>query len=781
VVKSNELFQYQVPTSAWNDPYAHLRQRGFRVLAVAANHTYLVVSAVSSSSAIRELSTDAGKRTAASSDRDLPTGKTNRFVILTTDSVQLKIELALALPSTVYHRWSGHHRDGSRQSLTVDPLYVGFTNNWLYASPLVIMHDFQHEITHHNVEAVTVMSGGEPPSHLSLTGDGVVVGVIDTGVDLTHCYFSDFKSDGRKFEYDGSVDLAPLILAASPPSQKRSLRAMLSIKLAQEDRLIKSDFEDTHNGHGTHTSGTAVGDDSNCPSPVGLRSKSSLLFVDVDSGDEAGGLIIPPHIGPLLEIMYNAGVRVFSNSWGTTSNTYSFHAYEFDKFIHEHDDAIVVFSAGNSGPRPGTVGSPGTAKNVITIGASQNRPLHAPLPGCWEPPSNHSLAPWLLHPTSPSQMANFSSRGPTRDGRLKPEFVAPGEYLLSARAHPLLQQLETPLLLMRGTSMGAPAAARMITHLVEYLKKHDHPNPSTALVKAALAVLSSPLPTGESLIQLPEPLLPSLSFFDRLPARQFAPPTRLCFLSPPTYPTQLTVSMSWVDPPAPTHARRTLVNNLDLRLIIPSSNTIHLGNGHLDHTNPLETIVRATIPPNTTFYISTGARGPLAATPHTEQLFALTLNRKLTPLASCPSTPDGSGLDHLTECIYENATGTLINSTCYPHHPTPGYYWISNSTTGVHKSCIHPVICQVSGRVVLAACLPNGELQSCPTTLSAPKYDKTETRSHRSPIRRVLADASTKHSQNGVKMLVFGWLVVGAFFVYIVSKKALLRRRRALS
>ncbi len=92
-------------------------------------------------------------------------------------------------------------------------------------------------------------------------------------------------------------------------------------------------------------------------------------------------------------------------------------------------------SAGNDGPGAGTLGSPGNAKNALTVGAL----LHGGLTG----------------------IASFSSRGPTADGRTKPDITAPGNNTISARGStnvnstPQAPQTAT----LSGTSMAAPTIA----------------------------------------------------------------------------------------------------------------------------------------------------------------------------------------------------------------------------------------------------------------------------------------------------------------------------------
>jgi hypothetical protein len=80
---------------------------------------------------------------------------------------------------------------------------------------------------------------------------------------------------------------------------------------------------------------------------------------------------------------------------------------------------------------------PGTAKNCITVGASENRRLEFDRQtyGRWWP-QDYPVAPFWTDPMAddPEQVAAFSSRGPTRDHRVKPDLVAPGTFVLSTRS-----------------------------------------------------------------------------------------------------------------------------------------------------------------------------------------------------------------------------------------------------------------------------------------------------------------------------------------------------------
>jgi subtilisin family serine protease len=79
-------------------------------------------------------------------------------------------------------------------------------------------------------------------------------------------------------------------------------------------------------------------------------------------------------------------------------------------------------------------------------------------------------------------VTTFSSKGPTSDGRIKPDVVAPGLNISSARAGSSCGTMEET-----GTSMACPLTAGAVTLVRDYLsRKHNMLNPSGPLVKAAL-------------------------------------------------------------------------------------------------------------------------------------------------------------------------------------------------------------------------------------------------------------------------------------------------------
>ncbi|HEY6403659.1 MAG TPA: S8 family serine peptidase, partial [Blastocatellia bacterium] len=128
---------------------------------------------------------------------------------------------------------------------------------------------------------------------------------------------------------------------------------------------------------------------------------------------------------------YGQGSRISTNSWGYSDLfRYDSNAQEYDYIVRDAQGGIagnqqlaVVFAAANSGPSSNTVSSPGSAKNVITVGASENVRMTG-ADGCGIDNSGADSANDIIF---------FSSRGPVNpdggDGRVKPDIVAPGTHI----------------------------------------------------------------------------------------------------------------------------------------------------------------------------------------------------------------------------------------------------------------------------------------------------------------------------------------------------------------
>jgi len=134
----------------------------------------------------------------------------------------------------------------------------------------------------------------------------------------------------------------------------------------------------------------------------------------------------------VIRANWRSGARISSNSWGANPVPTSYNAPDqaYDAGVRDADpsspgnqEMIYVFAASNAGPGTATVSSPGAAKNVITVGASENlRPFATPPDNiCGSDPASN-----------PQNIAPFSGRGPAPGQRAKPEIVAPGTHIQAA-------------------------------------------------------------------------------------------------------------------------------------------------------------------------------------------------------------------------------------------------------------------------------------------------------------------------------------------------------------
>ena len=110
-----------------------------------------------------------------------------------------------------------------------------------------------------------------------------------------------------------------------------------------------------------------------------------------------------------------------SNSWGSSYHySYTHNSHDVDKYLYEHPDFLVVLAAGNYGEYGSkTVIPPSDAKNAVCVGALELR---------------DPIVDDLLQDIT---VAWFSSHGPTQDGRIKPDIVAPGSVVKSTLSLPL--------------------------------------------------------------------------------------------------------------------------------------------------------------------------------------------------------------------------------------------------------------------------------------------------------------------------------------------------------
>lgn len=269
---------------------------------------------------------------------------------------------------------------------------------------------------------------------LGVTGDGVTVANIDTGVDWHH---PALKPRYRGWNGGPAADHLHNWFDAT-----------------NEGAAYPSDLH----GHGTHTMGTLVGEGG-----IGVAPGARWMAAKGLNGDGFGyyswlhaafQFMLAPNGDP------NRAPDVLSNSWGAENGSDT----EFLPDVQALRAAgiFVVFANGNKGPREQTVGSPASLPGAVGVGASDE--------------DDH--------------VARFSSRGPSPFGEVRPHVVAPGVSVVSAFPGGGYARAS-------GTSMATPHVAGIAALLRSISPTLDVTQTLFVLTSTAVP-LSTSLPNNDS-------------------------------------------------------------------------------------------------------------------------------------------------------------------------------------------------------------------------------------------------------------------------------------------
>src|SRR5437660_405225 len=303
-----------------------------------------------------------------------------------------------------------------------------------------------------------------------------------------------------------------------------------------------------------------------------------------------------------------------SKSWGDLQGTppglpaptrnYSAGARDVDAFIYAHPDMLIVFDTGNVSanvvPAPSSIPAPGCAKNGMQVGGTRYSNLHA---------IDDVVTP-------------FSRIGPTIDGRVKPDVVAPS-WVITTGSDGDVTTKQCMQSRQSGTSWSAPTIAGEAALVREYYTDGFYPTgvatpsnafvPSAALLKATLIAAArsvpndwiyglgvspaQPAPTFEQGFGFP--VLDDALYFpgDRARTRVVDVPPAQGLMQNETATlrlhvnsgTPLKVALVWTDPAGVPHgvsdSTPELVNDLDLRVVDAFGNIL-LGNDSLHPGQP---------------------------------------------------------------------------------------------------------------------------------------------------------------------------------------------------
>ncbi|MBI1290379.1 S8 family serine peptidase [bacterium] len=268
--------------------------------------------------------------------------------------------------------------------------------------------------------------GPSGPGYLSwLTGKGFtttttdypIVVVVDDGVD--NGTINPANSEFRV----GNVAAAAsrVIFSALPPG---------SALTVADGRAGHGNINASIIGGYNNSTGSAFEDTQGFNYGLGISPHGRLANIKIFT--DAGSFDSGTSDQTMVRDYYNRGARISSNSWGSdVAGAYTSDSQVYDSITRDADsqsagnqEMFFVFSAGNAGSNNSTMGSPGTGKNVLAVGAAESsNPASSAGDGCNLTSSDGN---------NNNDIATFSSRGPTTDLRAKPEIVAPGTFVMGA-------------------------------------------------------------------------------------------------------------------------------------------------------------------------------------------------------------------------------------------------------------------------------------------------------------------------------------------------------------
>lgn len=240
-----------------------------------------------------------------------------------------------------------------------------------------------------------LLDGDRDGNATSYSTTDVVVAVIDTGIDRNHV-----DLDGGKI-------------------------------LGFQDFVGTSTLAYDDNGHGTHVAGIIAGTGEANSAYKGVAPGAALVGIKVlDSAGSGYMSDVDAGINWAIANKNTYGIKVINLSLGTSGSSDGNDSTSVAIDNAVANGLVAAIAAGNSGPGKSTIGSPGAARQAITVGAFADVGERG------------------------FNVTSFSSRGPTADGRIKPDIMAPGYNIMAPKANSTNQYVS-----YSGTSMATPFTA----------------------------------------------------------------------------------------------------------------------------------------------------------------------------------------------------------------------------------------------------------------------------------------------------------------------------------
>ncbi|GBG63718.1 hypothetical protein CBR_g39260 [Chara braunii] len=550
----------------------------------------------------------------------------------------------------------------------------------------------------------------------NITGQNQIVGLSDTGIDMQHCFFSDPEH---------------ALPTAAPDNVHR--KVVLYNTVVDANDTVGGE---SGGGHGTFVAGVIAG----APQPLregnsnerevtlqfsGVARSAKLVFYDVgDVNDALSGLEEKTLKELLLDSIKNKArthvVPFGVQNRSVSTQLYDLDARDVDDVSYRNENFLVVVSVGNAGGDGlYTLASPAVSKNALAVGASLNAEQGLQFCGEYCGPVFCQCADnSTIGQVDPLYLAHFSGKGPTLDGRIKPDVVAPGMHIWSALSSNSPNDGHCKLTSSQGTSTAAAVIGGLAALVQQYFTEGRYPtgekdgtlafDPSGALVKACIihgarglvgfmdAQLGNSFKRFPSQVSYPNHfegwglvradrslLLPQVpqSVNENAPPAMFIKSGRKdgAVLLPGDVheyhfvlykASPFRVTLVWMDPPAVIGALSPMVHDLDL-LLIDSKGNVTYPNG-LSSPDRLNNVERIVISQpdlssgNFTVRISAVTVYPTMLNNNAGQPYALVATGSFFKPLPTPSVGKGPRQPRPTSDCFLGSKTTNVNASC-PH------------------------------------------------------------------------------------------------------------------